>query len=182
MTWYSIVVLDVLLSCLLGRMPLTPPSDRYTAVLPPSSGHDEWELWRSESVDSLRSLYGNPLQHRDGQNSPVPSSSATSSFGFITPARTLSNFTQMVALARISHTILSVLNNVNRTDGGRNNKDLQRLHCARLELDGFASQLNDMQIDDSSLSSIPQHRVDLHLLWYNMNVLLYKELWLVLEY
>lgn len=150
-TWYCLVHLDVLLSCQLGKCPLTPSN--YKTPLPPTTGIDEWELSRSESVDSLRKLY----------NASYVSPVAPNAFGFITPARTLSTFNQTISLISICHRILTVINSTNA-------QNIEVLSTTSDELERFRAQLADMEITDISLSSVPQHRVDLLLLWYHIKL------------
>ena len=159
-TWYCIIHLDVMLCCQLGRCPLTPSS--YSTAFPPLTGSDEWELWRSESVSSLRKLYNT--------NSAGPAA-VLSPYGCVTPTRALSTFNQSILLIKIAHRIVSILNSTISI-----NRDVRLLHSAVHDLDEFRKQLLDIDMIDSSLSSVPQHRLDLFVLWHYLRIVLWRNL------
>ena len=160
-TWYCIIFLDTLLSCQLGRRPLS--LREYSVPKPLESGTDEWELWRSEPVSSLRLAYGSqPSQFAD------PS---TQAHGIVTPAKMLSTFIDSIELVEVMQSVLHILNDASRTES-----QLKSLNILRSTLETFAAKFADIVPSDNSISNVTQHRLDLCLLWHHFRLILVREL------
>lgn len=165
-TWYCILIIETSIASLLGKAPLL--SESILPPVPPESGPDEWELWRSESVQSLEFSYGGASgsDANGGLNtSPVQS------FGIITPARTLSTFAQSAALARMGRQILATVNGPTAPE-----TEVQNLRTSLHRLEDFKQNLADIEISESSLASVPQHRLDLYSTWLHWKVMVLKYL------
>lgn len=165
-TWYCILIVETSLASLLGKPPLL--SESAFPPVPPESGPDEWELWRSESVQSLEFSYGGAsgTDANGGLNtSPIQS------FGIITPARTLSTFAQSAILAKMGRQVLSVVNASASSD-----VENQTLRTSLHKLEDFKQNLSDIEISENSLSSVPQHRLDLYATWLYWKVMVLKHL------
>ena len=164
-TWYCILIVETSLASLLGKAPLL--SESTLPPSPPESGPDEWELWRSESVQSLEFSYG-------GASSSESSSLNTSpvqSFGIITPARTLSTFAQSAQLSRLGRQVLAIINGSTPME-----QEAQALRTTLHKIEDFKQNLTDIEISENSLSSVPQHRLDLYATWLHWKVMVLKHL------
>lgn len=154
-------MLETCLCGLLGKPPLLLDAD--CPPTPPETGPDEWELWRSESVQSLEFSYGGGTADTNDLNtSPVQS------FGIITPARTLSTFAQSVTLMKLGRQALASLNAPESSE-----TNVRNLKKCLERLEAFKVHLSDIEISETSLSSVPQHRLDLYCLWiyWRLNIM-----------
>lgn len=164
-TWYCILIVETSIASLLGKPPLLTESALPPA--PPESGPDEWELWRSESVQSLEFSYGGTSSSDSGSFNTSP----VQSFGIITPARTLSTFAQSAQLSRLGRQILAVINTSNPAD-----QESQALRTSLHRIEDFKQNLTDIEMSENSLSSVPQHRLDLYATWLHWKVMVLKHL------
>lgn len=164
-TWYCILIVETSIASLLGKAPLL--SDSVTPPTPPESGPDEWELWRSESVQSLEFNYGGTASSESSSHNTSP----VQSFGIITPARTLSTFAQSAALSRLGRQVLTTINGPTPADG-----EAQALRTSLHKIEDFKQNLTDIEISETSLSSVPQHRLDLYATWLHWKVMILKHL------
>jgi hypothetical protein len=173
-TWYCILTVETGLATLLGKPVLLSASCAYPPI-PPESGPDEWELWRSESVQSLEFSYGGlssgPSSASNGGHGNELNTSPVQSFGIITPARTLSTFAQSATLMRLARQVLDVLNTTSPKD-----QEAQNLRASLHRLEEFKQNLMDIEISETSLASVPQHRLDLYSNWLYWKATVLKHL------
>lgn len=164
-TWYCILIVETSIASLLGKPPLL--SENALPPAPPESGPDEWELWRSESVQSLEFSYGGASSSEAGSLNTSP----VQSFGIITPARTLSTFAQSAQLSRLGRQVLCVINTSTPDD-----QEAQMLRTSLHKIEDFKQNLTDIEISENSLASVPQHRLDLYATWLHWKVMVLKYL------
>ena len=160
LTWHSIVVIDISLALQLGRVPLTPAG--HTVPFPNPSGSDEWEMQRSEPVQTLQAYYA---PSANGQSASDPANTlfmaGPGGFGSSCPARTLSTFVLASNVAQLSHKALTIMNSPHS-----GSDDTILLLQAKIALDSLAGEFSEFYASNTgNLQHTAQSRVDLFLRW-----------------